>query len=207
MKMTKGAKLAIIAIIATTVIGIASLTVYIVQSRQQLPVLGEPGHHAGSFAFMNQDGRTLTEKDVAGKVTVVEYFFTTCPGICKQMNRNLDRVYKEFRNNPDFMILSHTVDPEMDSVPVLHAYAATIDALGGNWQFLTGNKDTLYRMAREEYLLSVEDSGKKGTEEDFIHTQYVCLVDGERRLRGFYDATDSASVGKMIEDAKILISD
>lgn len=207
MKMTKGAKLAIIAIIFATVTGVAVLSIYIVQSRQQLPVLGEPGHRAGVFSFLNQDGRILSEKDVAGKVTVVEYFFTTCPGICKQMNRNLGHVYKAFRGNPDFMILSHTVDPEADSVPALRAYAGTFDAIGGNWQFLTGNKDSLYRMAREEYLLSVEDNGKAGTKEDFIHTQYVCLVDRERRLRGFYDATDSMSMAKMIADARKLMED
>lgn len=200
MRMTKGARIAIITLVAVTVLGIVLLTGYIFSSRNELPVLGEPGHRAGAFAFVNQAGQTVTERDVAGKVTVVEYFFTTCPGICKQMNRNLAEVYKTFRHKPDFMILSHTVDPEADSVPALRAYASGFGAESGNWQFLTGNKDSLYRVARQEYLLSVEDAGKTGTEEDFIHTQYVCLVDRERRLRGFYDATDSVSVAALTVD-------
>ncbi|GEP98509.1 SCO family protein [Chitinophaga cymbidii] len=205
MKMTKGSRIAVISLVTTTVLGIVLLAGYIIRSRNQLPVLGEPGHRAGAFAFVNQAGQTITEQDVAGKVTVVEYFFTTCPGICKLMNRNLERVYKTFHDQPDFMILSHTVDPEADSAPVLQAYASGFGAESGNWQFLTGNKDSLYRMARQEYLLSVEDAGKTGTVDDFIHTQYVCLVDRERRLRGFYDATDSLSVAALILDVGRLL--
>lgn len=174
------------------------------QANEDLPVLGEPGHRAGNFSFTNQDGHTITEKEVAGKIAVAEYFFTRCPGICKQMNAHLQMVYQQFKDVPDFVILSHTVDPERDSVPVLKEYAARYGAVAGRWQLLTGNKELLYRMARQEYLLSVEETKAGSIEEDFIHTQYVCLLDNQRRIRGFYDATDSASIEKLMKDIRVL---
>ena len=78
------------------------------------------------FAFTNQNGRTITENKLKGKVTVVEYFFTTCKGICPRMNNSIMKVYKEYKDEPDFLILSHTVQPETDSVPRLKFYADSL---------------------------------------------------------------------------------
>src|ERR1700754_413375 len=153
--------------------------------KTSLPVLVEPGHIAGAFSFINQDGETITEKSVRNKVTVVEYFFTSCPSICPVMNGNLKEVHEKFKTNPDFMILSHTVDPERDSVSVMKKYATRYDAGSPGWQFLTGNKDSLYQRASRDYLLAVEDSSNS----NFIHTQYVALLDRKRQIRGFYDLT------------------
>jgi protein SCO1/2 len=164
-------------------------------------VLGDPGHVAGSFSFVNQDGNTVTEKSVRDKVTVVEYFFTSCPSLCPRMNENLKTIYEEFRQNSDFMILSHTADPARDSVSVLKAYARRYDALAPGWEFLTGDKNTLYSMAGKEYLLNVSDSGNA----DFIHTQYVALLDKKRRVRGFYDASNRESLLKLSADIKRLL--
>ena len=172
----------------------------------ELPYVGEPGHTVGQFSFQDQSGRTITEKNLDGKVAVVEYFFTTCPGICKVMNKNLYDVYKAYGKDPKFIMLSHTVDPEMDSVPVLAAYAEKMKVdNSSNWHFLTGNKYDLYKAARTDYLLAVEEADvKTGSENDFIHTQYVALLDNNRRIRGFYDATDKQSIQKLLRDIKTL---
>ena len=166
-------------------------------------MLGEPGHVAGAFSFINQDGETITEKSVRNKVTVVEYFFTSCPSICPVMNGNLKEVHEKFKTNPDFMILSHTVDPERDSVSVMKKYAARYDAGSPGWQFLTGNKDSLYQRASRDYLLAVEDSSNS----NFIHTQYVALLDKKRQIRGFYDLTNKENVGKMNEGIQQLLKE
>lgn len=174
--------------------------------KASLPVVGPPQHVAANFSFTNENGNTFTNQDVAGKVTVVEYFFTSCPGICRVMNTQLQRVYKVYQNEPQFAILSHTVDPETDEPSVLRAYAERIHAYGKNWHFLTGDKEALYTMARQSYLLSVEDP-PTAIEDDFIHTEYVSLLDRDRRIRGFYNATDSTSVQKLINDIAILIKE
>jgi protein SCO1/2 len=162
-------------------------------NKTKLPVLGEPGHVAGAFSFVNQDGMRINEKSVRNKVTVVEYFFTSCPSICPVMNGNLKEVYDKFKINPGFMILSHTVDPERDSVSVLRKYAMRYDASTPGWQFLTGSKESLYQSASKDYLLAAEDSSNSS----FVHTQYVALLDKKRQIRGFYDLTNKENVGKM----------
>jgi len=169
----------------------------------KLPVLGEPGHVAGAFSFVNQDGERVTEKSVRNKVTVAEYFFTSCPSICPVMNSNMKDVYEKFKTNPGFMILSHTVDPERDSVSVLKKYSRRYDAESPGWQFLTGSKDSLYQSASKDYLLAVEDS----SDSNFIHTQYVALLDKKRQIRGFYDFTNKENVAKVIEAIRQLLKE
>ena len=168
-----------------------------------LPVLGEAGHKAGTFSFINQDGKQITEKTVQDKVTVVEYFFTSCPSICPVMNENLRGLYEKYKNSPDFMILSHTVDPERDSVATLKAYAKKYKALTPAWQFLTGDKNALYEAASRDYLLAAVDSGNT----NFIHTQYVTLLDRKRQIRGFYDATNKEKLLQLDSDIQQLLKE
>ena len=186
-------KIAAFSMLAVLVMGLIYFLSVAFGNKTKLPVLGEPGHIAGAFSFLNQNGETVTEKSVRNKVTVVEYFFTSCPSICPVMNGNLKEVYDKFKTNPGFMILSHTVDPERDSVSVLKKYSARYDAAPPGWQFLTGNKDSLYQRASKDYLLAVEDSSNSS----FIHTQYVALLDKKRQIRGFYDLTNKENTGKM----------
>jgi len=194
-------KIIVISFTSLSVIAALWLAASLFRKTKELPYLGEPGHVAGDFSFINQQGKEITAADVQGKVTVVEYFFTSCPGICKVMNHNLQKVYAAYEQDSLFTILSHSVDPEKDSVPVLAAYAAGMQVKPENWQFLTGDKYLLYHTARTDYLLSVEEAGvATGSAEDFIHTQYVALLDKERRIRGFYDATDSTSIERLIDD-------
>src|SRR4029079_18414722 len=105
------------------------------------------------FTFTNQDGKPVTEKDVAGKVYVAEYFFTTCKSICPLMTNNMKMVYEKLKNENDFLILSHTSDPETDSVAQLKKYADSLGVNTSHWIFLTGRKDSLYNSARISYTL------------------------------------------------------
>lgn len=169
-------------------------------SKKQLPILGEPGHNTGSFSFINQDGKIITDKDVNNKVRIVEYFFTTCKGICPVMNNNLQEVQDTFKDDNDVIILSHTVDPDVDNPDVLKAYAKKIHAMPGKWEFLTGEKYALYKMAQQDYLLSADTTMQ--ADNSFIHTQYITLVDKQNHIRGFYDATDKDAIKKLVGDIK-----
>ncbi|XZF13836.1 SCO family protein [Chitinophagaceae bacterium MMS25-I14] len=178
------------------------------ETPKTLPVLGNPGHTIEPFSFTNQDGKTVTQKDVTGKVFVVEYFFTTCKGICPKMNENMTHVYQAFRGKKDFMILSHTVDPLKDTVGAMKEYSLRFDADPAQWQFLTGDKKELYERARNSYLVTaVDDTATADIQSDFIHTNRFVLVDRGGRIRGSYDGTDMGSVNQLIGDAKVVLDE
>jgi len=159
-------------------------------------------HTVPDFTFTSQFNEPVSEETVKNKIYVTEYFFTTCHSICPIMNDNMERVYKAFKNDADILILSHTVDPETDSVPVLMDYAKRHGANDKKWLFVTGSKKDLYAQARKGYLLNADEG--KGDEDDFIHTQNFALVDKERHIRGFYDGTDSLEVNRLIQEIKLL---
>lgn len=185
---------------------------FLTQSRKPLalPVLGDVSHKVRDFSFVNQDSQIVTRADVAGKILVIEYFFTTCKGICPIMNEQMSRVYDEFKNNNEVVILSHTVDPKRDTVGALKAYAQRYGADGKRWMFLTGDKKELYDQARYSYLVTAADSSATDISADFIHTNNFVLVDPEGRVRAHqnkkdgnvypYDGTDPTSVTEMIAD-------
>jgi len=190
---TASTKIAAFSMLAILALGVIYFLSVAFGNKTKIPVLGEPGHVAGAFSFINQDGERITEKSARNKVTVAEFFFTSCPSICPVMNANLKEVYEEFKTDSGFMILSHTVDPERDSVSTMKKYAKRFGAESPGWQFLTGSKDSLYQRASKDYLLAVEDSSNTR----FIHTQYVALLDKKRQIRGFYDLTNKENVAKM----------
>ncbi|MEY3208610.1 MAG: hypothetical protein RL064_641 [Bacteroidota bacterium] len=160
------------------------------------------------FSFTNQDGKPFTDKQLLNKITVVEYFFTTCKGICPKLNTNMKLVYEEFKGQPDFQILSHTCMPEVDSVPVLKHYS---DSLGVNtniWVFVTGRKDSLYQMARGSYLLDDPKNNVEKIEDQFIHTQFFALIDREGKVRGkVYDGLKAFEVEQLRRDIAKLLKD
>ena len=162
-------------------------------------------HTVKPFMFTNQYNEKVTEETVKGKIYVTDFFFTTCQSICPIMSSELERVYKQFANREDIMILSHTVSPEEDSVNVLMDYAKLHGVKDKKWLFLTGEKKHLYDMARTSYLLNAEEGN--GDENDFIHTQNFALVDKEKHLRGFYDGTDSIEVSRLITDINLLLEE
>ena len=159
-------------------------------------------HTIPEFEFTNQFNEKVTNKTVDGDIYVTEYFFTTCHSICPIMNTNLERVYKEFKNIDNFKILSHTVDPETDSVPMLKEYADKHGVTDKKWLFLTGEKIKLYELARKGYLLNAEEGD--GGVDDFIHTQNFALIDDDGHIRGFYDGTDSLEINRLITEIKLL---
>lgn len=182
-----------------------------------------------SFKFINQDGKAITQADTDNKVYVAEYFFTTCQGICPKMNANMRRIFDQYKDVPNFLILSHTCMPEVDSVPVLKSYeqkmingtlvkkddgSYKINASQGstnsnpNWQFVTGGKKELYEMARQGYMI---DNGKPDSlqriEDEFIHTQFFALVDKYRRVRGIYDGLKEDEIQKLMTDINSLLKE
>lgn len=172
-------------------------------AKEKLPVLST----VRPFSFQRQDGQMISEKNLPGKVYIAEYFFTTCKGICPKMNRNMKVVYEDLKKEPDFMILSHTVDPETDSVATLKHYADSMGASIENWWFLTGSKENLYKTARESYLLDNQENSSKNIADQFIHTQFFALVDRNGRVRGIYDGLKQDEVQQLIRDTRLLIND
>ncbi len=167
----------------------------------KLPVLNT----VHPFKFTRQDGQEISESFVAGKVYVAEYFFTTCKGICPRMNRNMQALYNEMKGEKGFLILSHTVDPETDSVPRLKRYADSIGADPAIWWFLTGTKADLYKAARESYLLDDPQNSSKNITEQFLHTQFFALVDDKGQVRGIYDGLKQDELVQLRKDVHILL--
>lgn len=160
------------------------------------------------FHFTNQQGLPFTDKDLLGKVTVVEYFFTTCRGICPKMNTNMKAIYDQFKDEQDFMILSHTCNPETDSVPLLKKYADSLKVNNQKWVFVTGRKDSLYLMARTAYLLDDPKNSLEKIEDQFIHTQFFALVDKDGKVRSqIYDGLKMNEVEKLKQDIRTLLAE
>lgn len=163
------------------------------------------------FSFTDQNGKEVTEETFDGKVYVAEYFFTTCKGICPKMNANMQIVYENYKGEKDFAILSHTSMPETDSVPVMKEYEEKIigknPAFAAHWYFVTGSKDSLYKMARQSYLLDSDDNNYTNIEDEFIHTQFFALVDKQKRVRGVYDGLQADEIVRLNKDIKDLLSE
>jgi len=159
------------------------------------------------FTFTTQDGKPFTEKNMQGKVCVVNYFFTTCKGICPRMNANMQKqVYDVFKDEPDFMIVSHTCDPETDSASTLKKYADKLNVDENKWVFLTGRKDSLYKAARNSYLLDDPKNAVVNINDQFLHTQFFALVDKDGNVRGqVYDGLKLDELKQLQSDIKSLL--
>ncbi len=168
------------------------------------------GHRVGNFDLIDHLGNSVDSSLVTNRIRIVEFFFTTCPSICKVMNDELLRVQEAFANEDRLMILSHTVMPEVDDVETLAAYASDKGIDANRWRLLTGEKTEIYRMAREAYFVAPEPKDEpvtQGDDHDFIHTENIALVDERGRLRGFYDGTDSEEINQLMEDVRLLLGD
>ncbi len=159
-------------------------------------------HTIADFSFTNQNGKTITQKDYEGKIYVADFFFTTCGSICPKMTTNLSEVQKAFVNNPKVKLLSFTVFPETDSVPVLKAYAKKNQVNDAKWNLVTGDKKEIYTLARKSYL--AVKLGKPSELYDMVHTENFVLVDTKKRVRGFYDGTNKEDIKRLIEDITFL---
>lgn len=172
-------------------------------------------HTIPPFEFINQDGKKISDKDYDGKIYVADYFFTTCQSICPKMATELQRVQEKFEYTKGLVqILSHTVNPENDSVPVLKAYSEMVHANTSMWNFVTGDKKQLYDIARNGYLVNAmegsaygEAPADAGGKDDFIHSELFVLVDKEKHIRGVYDGTDIKAVNDLLDDIKVLMAE
>ena len=159
-------------------------------------------HTIADFSFVNQNGDTITQKNYEGKIYVADFFFTTCGSICPKMTTNLADVQKAVLNNPKVMLLSHTVFPEVDSIPVLKAYAIKHGVVDSKWNLVTGDKKDIYTMARKSYL--AVKLGRPDQLYDMVHTENFVLVDQKRRVRGFYDGTNKEEIKRLLDDIDFL---
>lgn len=193
---------------------------YNFKSVQHKPRIGTYGDDFGKnlrpFTLLNQLGDTITEKDVDGKILVVEYFFTRCQSICPTMNENMAKVYEAFKTYDDVLLLSHTCDPEHDQVDVMMSYSQKFNADPKRWMFLTGPKKELYDQALYSYKIGNQENEGMPLDEQFIHAPNFVLVDRHGKLRASknksdeietYDGTDTADVNRLIKDIAELINE
>ena len=162
-------------------------------------------HRIADFSLTNQNGKTITQKNFGGKIYVADFFFTTCPSICIAMTENLLKVQEKIKNNPNVMLLSHSVTPEIDSIAQLKKYALEKGVIDQKWHLVTGEKKVIYELARKSYLAVKEDGD--GGDFDMIHTENFILIDPQRRVRGFYDGTDLEEIKRLLEELEILIQE
>ena len=150
------------------------------------------------FAFVNQYGQSVTQDTFEDKLYVADFFFTSCPTICPVMAGNKYKIQEAFKNREDVLLLSHSIDPAGDSVPVLRAYAERTGARPGKWHLVTGNRDAIYRIAREYYVTAQPD------DDSFVHDGSFILVGKDRKIKGIYDGTDATSTQRLISHIKQL---
>ncbi len=160
-------------------------------------------HKIPSFRFVNQSGEAVSEKTFDGKIYVTDFFFTACPGICKRLTTNMGLVQKAFLDDANLLLLSHSVTPDSDSVPRLAQYAKEFGVITNKWHLVTGNRDSIYAIARRDYFAD-EDMGQKKNSDDFLHTENVLLIDTHRRIRGVYKGTSVKDMNDLIADIKLL---
>lgn len=170
-------------------------------------------HRIADFSFTNQNGKRITQKNYEGKIYVADFFFTTCGSICPKMTNNMVWLQNQIKNNPKVLLLSHSVTPDIDSVPVLKKYALEKGVMDSKWNLVTGNKKDIYYIARKSYL--AVKTGKPEELYDMVHTENFVLVDDQRRVRGFYDGTNLdgptepgiKNVKQLLEDINFLCTE
>ena len=175
-----------------------------------LPIYGEKDidefgndvdHVIRDFSFTNQNGEVVSLEKFKNTVFISDFFFTTCPSICPIMTKQLARVQKELEGE-EYGIISHTVNPEFDTENVLLEYSKKQNADLNNWDFVTGDKQAIYKQAAEYLIIAGQDTTQ---EIEFVHSDKLVLIDQKGRIRGLYDGTENESVDKLINDLKWLI--
>jgi protein SCO1/2 len=162
-------------------------------------------HKVSDFKLVNQANDTVGFPKDTTTITIVNFFFTRCPSFCKSMNNEMNRVVKMYEKNRLLNFFSITVDPLYDTPKVLAQYAKQYKVTQGKWDFLTGNQDSIYRLAKESFLVdAIADTLKA---DNIIHSPLLILVDPQKRLRGYYDSGNKEQVDKLIDEVKVLIAE
>ncbi|CAM4064114.1 SCO family protein [Gillisia hiemivivida] len=159
-------------------------------------------HKIADFNLQNQNGETITQDTYKDKIYVADFFFTTCLTICPIMTGHMLDIQERLKDDPDVLLLSHTVIPVADSVPQLKKYALEKGVNDAKWNLVTGDKKQIYELARKSYLATKSDGD--GGPYDMIHTENFILVDKEKRIRGFYDGTNAEAIDDLLDDIEIL---
>lgn len=162
-------------------------------------------HTIADFELYNQNGDTITQEFYNDKIYVADFFFTTCTTICPIMTDHMLQIQEELKNDPEVLLLSHTVIPQADSVPQLKKYAVEKGVNDDKWNLVTGDKKQIYELARKSYL-AAKSEGDAGPF-DLIHTENFVLVDKKKRIRGFYDGTDPEAIQDLLHDIEVLKKD
>lgn len=163
-------------------------------------------HRIPDFQLVDQLGKPFGRKHMEGKITIADFIFTRCQTICPRMTSELTRVQEAFKNEPDVIIMSTSVDPEFDQPEVLKAYAEGFRAIPGKWYFLTGPRQKIYDLVKGGFVLPVEEGDSTST--DLVaHSERVVLVDKEGRIRGYYNGTDPAKVDTLIVETRVLLQE
>jgi protein SCO1/2 len=163
-------------------------------------------HTIGDFEFIDQHGKSITQKDIEGKIHVANFIFTSCGSICPVMTSHLKLLQQAFENNSNVVLLSYSVTPWIDSVPRLQQYAISNDIHSKNWHLLTGSKSIIYTLARTSYFAE-EDLGFTKDSTQFLHTEHIILVDKNKRIRGVYNGTLQLETEQMVKDIQMLMEE
>jgi len=182
-------------------------------NEKPLPIFGEREvvgtdtvyHTIAPFAFVDQDSSLVTNETFKDNIYVADFFFTSCRTICPIMKTQMLRVYNATAEMPDVKILSHTIDPEYDTVALLHDFANRLGAESNRWHFVTGVKDSIYKIAQTSYFATAMED--KSEPDGFIHSGAFLLLDKQQRIRGKYDGTKEEDVNRLIIDIKRLRRD
>jgi len=156
-----------------------------------------------AFRLVNQDSLAVTNHDFDGKIYVADFFFTSCPDVCPIIQRNMLKVYKKYKNNQTVKLISYTIDAKYDVPSRLKQYANKLGIAGTQWELLWGAKQEIYSLAKNDYMVSVDDDTKGPG--GFAHEGYFVLVDQQKRMRGVYDGTNEHEVDKLMKDMDILL--
>ena len=157
------------------------------------------------FNFMNQDSVMISNQTLQNSIYVADFFFTSCPSICPIMSKNMLDVYNKYKGNEEVKFLSHTIDPKHDTIPVLKKYATKLGVDSKQWNFVYGDKESVYKIAKDGYMnFAAEDSKAPG---GITHSGYFLLIDKEKRVRGAYDGTQELQVKQLMEDMEVLLNE
>jgi protein SCO1/2 len=159
-------------------------------------------HTIRPFEFMNQDSQKVTNEMFENKVYAVDFFFISCPTICPKLTKQMLRVHEKFKDNPNFLMLSHTVDTKHDTIPRLKSYAKNLGADTQKWHFVTGDKSEIYTIAEDYFSVALENDDAPG---GFDHSGRLILVDGKGRVRSFCNGTEPEEVDVFMKDIELLL--
>lgn len=163
----------------------------------------ETFHKVPSFNLIDQNGESVTGQTFKEKIYVTDFFFTTCPGICPKMTENMALVQEAFKDDPEVLLLSHSVTPETDSVQVLKTYAENKGAISNKWYLVTGDRKQIYDLGRKTYFVE-QDLGQEKEEDEFLHSENFVLIDKNKHIRGIYNGLNATAVQQLIADIKTL---